>query len=68
MQSGNLPSLPVIKIGGTKAIVQYAALVAPGEYQFNVVVPDGTPDGDQSLTVTYGGAAIPSGTLITIKN
>ena len=38
-QSGVLSPLPVIQIGGMTAAVQFAGLVAPGEFQFNVVVP-----------------------------
>lgn len=37
-QSGTPSPLPVIKIGGVTAEVQFAGLVAPGEFQFNVAV------------------------------
>jgi len=67
MQSGSLPALPVIKIGGVAAMVQFAGLVAPGEFQFNVVVPATTPNGDQSVTATYGGFGTQPGALITIQ-
>ena len=33
------PGMLSITIGGVPATVQYAGLVGPGEYQFNVVVP-----------------------------
>jgi len=68
MQSGTLSTLPVIKIGGIKATVTYAGLVAAGEFQFNVVVPPGLADGDQVITATYGGESTQSGALITIQN
>ena len=55
-QSGNLSPLPVITIGGQQATVQFAGLVAPGEFQFNVVVPTSVPSGDQAVTATYNGA------------
>lgn len=55
IQSGTLSPLPVIRIAGTTATVQFAGLVLSGEYQFNVVVPPNTPDGDQPITVTYSG-------------
>ena len=42
-QSGDLPSSPVIDIGGLPASVQFAGLVSPGLYQFNVVVPSSVP-------------------------
>jgi uncharacterized protein (TIGR03437 family) len=50
------------------ATVQFAGLVAAGEFQFNVVIPASLPNGDQSVTATYGGASTQSGTLITIHN
>ncbi len=40
----------------------------PGEFQFNVVVPPNTPDGDQPITATYRGASTQSGALITVHH
>jgi uncharacterized protein (TIGR03437 family) len=68
MQSGTLSPLPVVKIGGITATVQFAGLVAPGEFQFNVVVPSGLANGDQSITATYSGQTTQAGTLITTQN
>ncbi|MDR3700511.1 MAG: beta-galactosidase [Candidatus Sulfopaludibacter sp.] len=65
-QSGTLSPLPVIKIGGVAAGVQFAGLVEPGQYQFNVAVPSNLADGDQPIIATYGGQATQSGSLITI--
>jgi uncharacterized protein (TIGR03437 family) len=67
-QSGVLSPLPVIKIGGSPATVTFAGLVAPGEFQFNVVVPSNTPDGDQAITATYNGSSTQSATLITVQH
>jgi len=67
-QSGTLSPLPSIKIGVVAALVPFAGLVAPGEFQFNVVVPSNTTDGDQTITATYGGLATQAGTLITIQH
>jgi uncharacterized protein (TIGR03437 family) len=67
-QSGTLSPLPVIKIGGAAAVVQFAGLVSPGEFQFNVVVPSNLANGDQSITATYSGQTTQVGTLITIQN
>jgi uncharacterized protein (TIGR03437 family) len=67
-QSGLLSPLPVIKIGGVTAAVQFAGLVAPGEFQFNVVVPASLSNGDQLITATSGGGSTQSGTLVTIHN
>jgi uncharacterized protein (TIGR03437 family) len=66
-QSGSLSPLPVIKIGGIAATVQFAGLVAPGQYQFNVAIPANVPSGDQSIVATYNGQSTQSGTLITIQ-
>jgi uncharacterized protein (TIGR03437 family) len=67
-QSGTLSPLPVVKIGGVAAFVQFAGLVQPGLFQFNVVVPSPLAGGDQSITATYGGVSTQPSTLITIHN
>lgn len=66
-QVGALSSLPVIKIGGLTAAVQFAGLVDPGEYQFNVVVPSSVAAGDQALTATYNGATTQTGVVLTVQ-
>ena len=68
IQSGTLSPSPLIKIGGVNATVQFAGLVAPGEFQFNVIVPANTPDGDQPITAIYNGLSTQLGTLITIQH
>jgi uncharacterized protein (TIGR03437 family) len=65
-QAGTLTPLPAVKIGGIAATVQFAGLVFPGEFQFNIVVPSNTPGGDQSIAATYNGATTQAGTLIAI--
>jgi uncharacterized protein (TIGR03437 family) len=67
-QSGTLSPLPVVKIGGVTATVQFAGLTAAGEFQFNVKIPASLTNGDQSITATYGGVSTQSGALITIHN
>jgi len=67
-QGGTLSPLPAVQIGGVAATVQFAGLVAPGEFQFNVMIPASLGNGDQSITATYGGASTQSGALITIHN
>ena len=49
------------------AAVQFAGLVSPGEFQFNVVVPPGTPGGDQSITANYNGQSTQAGALLTVQ-
>ncbi len=66
-QSGTLSPLPVITIGGVQATVTFAGLVAPGEFQFNIVVPSTLADGDQPITAKYSGQSTQPGSLITIK-
>ncbi|HTB10697.1 MAG TPA: IPT/TIG domain-containing protein [Bryobacteraceae bacterium] len=66
-QSGNLPSFPVVTIGGQPSVVTFAGLVYPGEYLINVVVPGGLADGDHAVTMLYGGVQTQSGVLITTK-
>jgi uncharacterized protein (TIGR03437 family) len=67
-QSGSLSPLPVVKIGGIAANVQFAGLVAPGEFQFNVVVPPNLVDGDQPIVATYNGQSTQPGVVITVQS
>lgn len=67
-QSGVLTSLPVVTIGGKNATVEYAGLVSPGLFQFNVVVPPDIADGDQPITATYNGLSSQPGALITVQH
>jgi uncharacterized protein (TIGR03437 family) len=67
-QSGTLPSLPVIKIGGVNAPVGFAGLsIAPGLFQFNVTVPTGLTAGDNSIVATFSGNTTQTGTLLTVN-
>jgi uncharacterized protein (TIGR03437 family) len=68
LQSGILASPPVFHIGGKAAAVQFAGLVMPGLFQFNVTVPPDATDGDQSVDASYNGAATQAGTLLTIQH
>jgi uncharacterized protein (TIGR03437 family) len=63
VQSGTLATLPVITIAGIQAKVIYAGLVAPGEFQFNVYVPDNAPSGDDAVIATYNGVETPAAFL-----
>jgi uncharacterized protein (TIGR03437 family) len=68
MQSGTLSPLPLVTIGGVSATVQFAGLVAPGQFQFNVIVPASLADGDQPIAATYNGLATQPGTLLTVQH
>ncbi len=67
MQSGALPTLPVITIGGMPATVRYDNLVSPGTFQFNVVVPPGAPNGDLPLMIVYNGSSTQAGVFISVQ-
>jgi uncharacterized protein (TIGR03118 family) len=51
----SLPALPTITIGGAPATVTYAALIEPGTYQIDVVVPVTLPAGDAAVVATVSG-------------
>lgn len=65
-QSGVLSPLPIVTIGGIAAAVQYAGLVSPGLFQFNVTIPPSAPDGDLAVTVQHANATTPSGRVINV--
>lgn len=60
------PSQLRVTIGGVAATVQYAGLIVPGEYQFNVVVPD-LPDGDQPVVAAIGEVSSQAGLALPIQ-
>ena len=61
------PSQLHIRIGGVAASVQFAGIVAPGLYQFNVVIP-ALSDGDQQIVADIAGYTTQPGLLIAIQN
>ena len=63
-----LVATPTVSIGGAKASVVYAGLTATGVYQFNVVVPSSSADGDLPVTISIGGVTSPDGTFITVQH
>ena len=67
-QSGSLPVMPVIQIGGVSATVQFAGLVSPGLYQFNVSVPMSAANGDNSLAAQYNGQTTQTGVVLTVQS
>jgi uncharacterized protein (TIGR03437 family) len=66
-QLGALVDFPAITIGGSRATVMYAGLSGPGLYQFNVVVPDTAPNGDNAVLATYAAASTPAGAMIGVS-
>jgi uncharacterized protein (TIGR03437 family) len=57
----------VVKIGGIAAAVQFAGLISPGLFQFNIVVPSAAPNGDNTIVATYNGLTTQTGVLITVQ-
>lgn len=66
VQTGNLTPAPVCKIGGATAQVAFAGLNGPGLYQLNIIIPQGTPPGDNLLSCSYNGANTQNGVLVTV--
>jgi uncharacterized protein (TIGR03437 family) len=62
----NLTQLKVT-IGGVAATVQFAGIVAAGEYQINVLVPQ-VSNGDQPILATIAGVSSQTGVAIPILN
>jgi uncharacterized protein (TIGR03437 family) len=67
IQTGVLPTLPAIQIGGVPTTVKFAGVISPGLYQINVVVPSTAQSGDNPLTCSYNGLPAPGGDLIAIQ-
>ena len=66
-QFGNLPSFPPLQIGGVAVNWSFpgafAGVIFPGLYQFNLIVPPGTPSGDISIQAVFGNQVTPPATL-----
>ncbi len=61
--------MPTVTIGGTVAKVLFAGLVSPGLYQFNVLVPQSVPNGDNELYAIYDFEYLTqAGVLITVRH
>jgi uncharacterized protein (TIGR03437 family) len=65
-QAGDLLDLPVIKIGGEVAEVRSASAAGPGVYRILAVVPPTVIDGDNEVTLSYGGFSAQRGILIAV--
>jgi uncharacterized protein (TIGR03437 family) len=66
-QSGVLPLSPMFFVGGLPAEVQFAGVVSPGLYQFNIVVPLNAAGGDNDVVAFYGTAATLGGAVIVVQ-
>jgi uncharacterized protein (TIGR03437 family) len=68
MQTGNLPEKPGVQIGGETAQVDFAGLILPGLYQFNVVVPLTAADGDNTVNASYNKVPISTPGYISVQS
>ena len=66
--SGAPPTVNTVTatIGGVPATVQFAGLVAPGEYQFNVLVPGGLT-GDNLVVMKVGGVSSQANAYLAVQ-
>lgn len=55
---GSAIALPTIIIDGIQATVQFAGLIGPGLFQFNVVVPAGVTRGQDTLVIAFVGDSV----------
>jgi uncharacterized protein (TIGR03437 family) len=67
-QSGTLTGQLIVAIGPGPADVPFAGLVAPGEFQFNIVVPASTPDGDISISAAYANSFTPKTATLAVQH
>jgi uncharacterized protein (TIGR03437 family) len=67
-QFANLVPQPVIKVGNVTATIQFAGVIWPGLYQFNIVIPTSTPDGDIPITASYGGYTTQTGVVMPVQH
>jgi uncharacterized protein (TIGR03118 family) len=61
-----LPTSPLISIDGISASVQFAGLVAPGLYQFNVVVPQNVQTGDDLVVALLANGETQANVFVTV--
>jgi uncharacterized protein (TIGR03437 family) len=61
-----VPIQPTIVIDGIVADVDYAALIGPGVYQFNVVVPKGASVGDDLVVALLGNGETQANAYLTV--
>ena len=57
-----------LDVGGTGAAVTFAGVISPGLYQFNVVVPSSTPNGDNTIAASYNGYSAQTGVLLSVQH
>ncbi len=63
----NNPSDLTLTIGGQKVVVEFAGLISPGLYQFNIVAPTGLAGGDQAVVASIGSFRSQDGAYISLS-
>lgn len=66
-QSGALPVAPTVLFGTVPGTVQFAGVVSPGLYQFNVTVPATAASGDVPVSATLAGFTTQAPAFVTIQ-
>jgi uncharacterized protein (TIGR03437 family) len=67
VNSAPLAGPVTVRIGSAVAITQYAGVVSPGLYQFNVVVPNVFISGDQSVSVVIDGVVSQANAFLNVQ-
>ena len=62
-----VPDTVTVTIGSATASVEYAGLVAVGEFQINIVVPS-LPDGEYPIVLRIAGASSQAGVMVPITH
>ena len=66
INSAPLATPVTVTIGGITVVPQYAGIVGPGLYQFNVLVPN-VPNGDNSVSIGIGGSFSQPNVFLTVQ-
>jgi uncharacterized protein (TIGR03437 family) len=66
INSAPLANQVTVQIGGVAADTQFAGIVTPGLYQFNVVVPN-VPAGDNAVSIQISGSSTQPNVFLTVQ-
>jgi uncharacterized protein (TIGR03437 family) len=66
-QPATLAARSIVRIGTLEAEILWAGMSQAGLYQFNVIVPDGVPDGDAGVSIEIGGARTQDNVYLAVR-
>jgi uncharacterized protein (TIGR03118 family) len=66
--NSNTTTLPTVTVNGVSATVTFSGVTSAGLDQVNIMVPAGTPNGDQPVVLTIGGVKSQATALINVQN